>query len=166
MKYAEDWTWCFPLENQPPPVCQGRVHVFSWPETTARELHAEWIGKTLFSSKGKLVTSLKLWWNPPPVEHCSTPSHPDSYHCCRLLFWVPSLMWKVDFHCPHCGMKESLQLYHHMHLAVDVKSYYSLAGEYMHWRVCLGTYIAWDHQMLVEVADGVRGRFPVLHAHL
>ena len=38
-------------------------------ETCLHLKRAGWIGRTLFSAKGKLVTLLKLWWNPPSVEH-------------------------------------------------------------------------------------------------
>ena len=94
----------------------------------------EWIGRTMYAAKGRLVTTLKLWWNPPPVDYLATPPHPDTYHCRRLLLWAPRMMWKVNFHCPHCGVKESLRskgLYNRVRLVVDMKGMYYLAGEYM-----------------------------------
>ena len=119
----------------------------------------------MFASKGKLVTSLKLWWSPPPVQyHQSTPPHPDSYHLRRLLIWAPRMMWKINFHCPHCGVKESLRskgLYNHIQLVMDVKDYYYLVAEYMDCRACSGTFISGDQRMLSQLADGVRARFPV-----
>ena len=128
----------------------------------------EWIGRTLFIAKGKLTSSLMLWWHPPPVEYHSTPPNPDSYHCRRLLLWLPRMMWQVNFHCPHCGSKESLRskgLYHRVRLVVDLKNYYYLAGEYMDCRACAGTFISWDHRILCQLSDGVRARFPVLLTH-
>ena len=120
----------------------------------------------MFAAKGKLCTSLKLWWNPPPVAyHQSTPPHPDTYHCRRLLLWAPRMMWKVNFHCPHCGVKESLRskgLYNHVRLVMDMKEYYYVAAEYMDCRACSGTFISWDHRMLDQLADGVCACFPIL----
>ena len=74
-------------------------------------------------------------------------------------------MWKVNFHCPHCGVKESLRskgLYNNVHLVMDMKEYYYVAAEYMDCRACSGTFISWDHRMLDQLADGVRARFPIL----
>ena len=125
----------------------------------------EWIGRTMYAAKGRLVTTLKLWWNPPPVDYLATPPHPDTYHCRRLLLWAPRMMWKVNFHCHHCGVKESLRskgLYNRVRLVVDMKGMYYLAGEYMDCRACMGT---WDQRMLQQLADGVRVRFPVLLTH-
>ena len=123
----------------------------------------------MFSAKGKLVTSLKLWWNPPQVQHgATTPPHPDTYHYRRLLLWAPRMMWKVNFHCPRCGVKESLRskgLYNRVRLVVDVKTIYYMAGEYMDCRACSGTFISWDHRMLNQLSEGVRARFPVLLTH-
>ena len=100
----------------------------------------------MFAAKGKLVTSLKLWWNPPPVPyHQVTPPHPDTYHLKRLLLWAPRMLWKVNFHCPHCGgAAESLTskgLYNHVRLVMDVKEYYYVAAEYMYCKACSGTFI-------------------------
>ena len=136
-----------------------------WHQTVA-PLDREWIDRAMFAAKGKLCTSLKLWWNPPPVAyHQSTPPHPDTYHCRRLLLWAPRMNWKVNFHCPHCGVKESLRskgLYNHVRLVMDMKEYYYVAAEYMDCRACSGTFISWDHRMLDQLADGVRARFPIL----
>ena len=108
------------------------------------------------------MTSLKLWWNPPPVQYYqSTPPHPDSYHLRRLLLWAPRMMWKTNFYCPHCGVKESLRS-NHVRLVMDVKDYYYVAAEYMDCRACSGTFISWDSRMLIQLADRVRARFPVL----
>ena len=92
----------------------------------------EWIGHSLFASKGKLVTSLHNWWHPPPVQHYGTcaPS-PATYHLKSLFLWMPRRMWQVDFHCPHCQPCRSLHskgIYHRVRLVVDVKQYYYLAG--------------------------------------
>ena len=120
----------------------------------------------MFSAKGKLVTALKLWWNPPQVQYEATiPPHPDTYHYRRLLLWAPRMMWKVNFHCPHCGEKESLRskgLYKRVRLVLDVKTIYYMAGEYMDCRACSGTFISWNHRMLSQLSGGVRARFPAL----
>ena len=125
----------------------------------------EWIGRALFIGKGKLTTSLKLWWHPPSVEYNSVCLIPDSYHTRRLFLWTPWMMWKVNFHCPRCGTKESLRskgLYNRVRLVLDVKNQYYMAGEYMDCRRCSGTFISWDHRMLSQLSDRVRARFPVV----
>ena len=74
------------------------------------------------------------------------------------VMWMPRKMWKVDFHCPHCGPHESLRskgVYNRVRLVVDIKEYY-LAAEYTDCRACKGTFIAWDHRMLAQLSDGVR----------
>ena len=93
----------------------------------------EWMGRTLFVKKGKLTSMLKLWWHPPEVNHHSS-LQPDTYHQRRLLLWLPRMMWQVNFHCPRCGVHESLRskgLYNHVQLVMDLKDYYYVAGEYM-----------------------------------
>ena len=125
----------------------------------------EWIGRTLFVKKGKLTSTLKLWWHPPEVDYQSSPPEPDTYHRKRLLLWAPRIMWDVDFYCPHCGINESLGpkgLYNHVRLVMDLRDYYYVAGEYMECRVCSGTFISWDRRILDQLASGVCARFPVL----
>ena len=112
-----------------------------------------------------MASSLKLWWHPPAVDYTPLSLNPDSYHTRRLLLWAPRMMWKVDFHCPRCGLKESLRskgLYNRIRLVLDVKSHYYMAGEYMDCRACSGTFISWDHRILSQLADGVQARFPVV----
>ena len=90
----------------------------------------EWIGRTLFAAKGKLVSSLRNWWHPPPVQHHAEP-YPAAYHLKSLFLWMPRKMWQVDFHCPYCQPRRCLHskgLYHRVRLVVDVKQYYYLAG--------------------------------------
>ena len=125
-----------------------------------------WIGHCLFVKKGSLTTQLKTWRLPPPMLHQSSsrPS-PDAYHYRRLFLWMPRKMWNVDFHCPHCGPQQSLRskgVYNRVHLVVDIKDMYYLAGEYMDCGACRGTFISWDHRMLAQLSDGVRARFPVV----
>ena len=70
----------------------------------------EWIDRAMFLAKGKLVTALKLWWNPPQIQHeARTPPHPDTYHYRWLLLWAPRMMWNMKFHYPCCGVGESLR---------------------------------------------------------
>ena len=124
----------------------------------------EWVGRTLFVKKGKLTSMLKLWWHPPEVNHHSS-LQPDTYHQRRLLLWLPRMMWQVNFHCPRCGVHESLRskgLYNHVRLVMDLKDYYYVAGGYMECRACSGIFIAWDPRILNQLATGVRARFPVL----
>ena len=121
----------------------------------------------MFAAKGKLVTNLKLWWNPPPVPyHQAIPPHPDMYHLKRLLLWAPRMLWRINLFCPRCARAEealtSKGLYNHVRLVMDVKQYYYVAAEYMYCRACSGTFISWDTRILSQLSDGVRARFPVL----
>ena len=124
----------------------------------------QWVGRALFVKKGKLTPTLKLWWHPPEVDDHSS-LKPDFYHRRRLLLWILRMMWQVNFHCPHCGVRKSLRskgLYNHVRLVMDLKDYYFVAVEYMECRACSGTFIAWDTRILDQLATGVRTRFPVL----
>ena len=128
----------------------------------------EWVGRALFVKKGKLTSTLTLWWHPPGVDYQSSPPKPDTYHRRRLLMWSPRMMWQVNIYCPRCGVHESLRskgLYNHVRLVMDLKDYYYVAAEYMDCRACLGTFIAWDPRILDQLASGVRARFPVLMTH-
>ena len=111
----------------------------------------------MFAGKGKLVTSLKLWWNPPPVAHDQgIPPHPDCYHLRRVLLWAPRMMWKVNFSCSHCGQQlRSKGLYNHVRLVMDTKDYYYVAAEYMDCRACSGTFISWDQRILCQLTSPV-----------
>ena len=111
-----------------------------------------------------MVTTLKLWWHPPPVDH-GVPSRPtlENYTCKRLLLWMPRKMWRVDFSCPRCKVSlHSKGPYNRVRLVLDVKDMYYLAGEYMSCSKCSGAFVSWDHRMLSQLADGVRARFPVV----
>ena len=122
----------------------------------------EWVGRTLFVAKGKLTSSLKLWWHPPPVENKPTSLNPDSYHTLRLSLWMT---WKVNFHCPQSGVKESLRskgLHNRVCSVLDVKDQYYMSAEYTDCRGCSGTFVAWDHSMLSQLANGVRALFPAI----
>ena len=106
----------------------------------------------------KSLKVINLWWYPPAVQYNPVALNPDNYHTCQLLLWAPRMMWKVNFHCPHCGIKESLRskgLYNRVRLVLDVKNQYYMAGKYMDCRGCSGTFISWDHRMLSQLADGV-----------
>ena len=116
----------------------------------------------VFAAKGKLADKLQMWWFPPQVDHSAAPVA-DHYHLRRLFLQMPRKMWKIDFQCPRC--KKSLTskgLHNYVCLVLDIKDYYYLAAEYLECRACKGTFIAWDHQMLGQLADGVRSRFPVI----
>ena len=43
--------------------------------------------------------------------------------------------------------------------------YYFYAGEYTDCGACKATFLAWDHCMLSQLADGMRCRFPVILTH-
>ena len=122
-----------------------------------------WIGKELFAAKRKMVSSLKLWWHPPPVEHGTAQPSVESYTCKRLLLWMPRKMWRVDFLCPRCSVSlHSKGPYNRVRLVLDVRDMYYLAGEYMHCVKCTGSFVSWDHRMLAQLSDGVKARFPVV----
>ena len=75
------------------------------------------------------------------------------------------MVWKINFHCPHCRVRESLRskgLYNHVWLVMDMKYYCYVAAECMDCRACSGIFISWDQRMLSQLSDGVRVRFPVL----
>ena len=111
-----------------------------------------------------MVTSLKLWWHPPPVDHGAS-SQPtiENYSCRRLFLWMPRKMWRVDFSCPRCKVSlHSKGPYNRLRLVLDVKDMYYLAGEYMSCSKCSSSFVSWDHRMLSQLADGVRARFPVV----
>ncbi len=106
-----------------------------------------WIGRSLFVGKGKLNTSLKLWWHPPPYSPPQGLPSPETYHQRRLFLWMPRRMWQVDFQCPTCFISRSLTskgAYNHVRIVIDSKDAYYLAGEYMFCNTCKGTYISWD----------------------
>ena len=73
-------------------------------------LHADqlWIGKTIFASKGKLVTSLHPWYHPPALSVPKGCPKVDNYFLRRIFLWMPRLMWQVNFKCPRCDPSQSL----------------------------------------------------------
>ncbi len=86
-----------------------------------------WIGRSVFSAKGKLSPNLKVWWHPPSYQLPSVKPSPEVYFHRRLLLWMPRRMWKVDFHCPRCIPTQSLRskgVYNHVRLVLDTQNYY------------------------------------------
>ena len=90
-----------------------------------------WIGRTLYMAKGKLSTTLKLWWHPPPYEAPHGTPHPEAYHYRRLFLWMPRKMWQVDFKCPHCTTPQSLRskgMYQHIQTVLDLRDFTTWLG--------------------------------------
>ena len=58
-------------------------------------------------------------------------------------------------------------IYNRVRQVVDVRDTYYLAVEahYCPAPGCGGTYLSSDHRLLSQLADGIRGRFPVLISH-
>ena len=105
-------------------------------------------------AKGKLTTTLKLWWHPPPYKLPQGQPSPEAYHHRRLLLWMPRRMWQVDFKCPACPTHQSLRskgVYNHVRMVIDSKDMYYLAGEYMDCNTCKGTYISWDFRYIATM---------------
>ena len=67
-----------------------------------------WIGKTLFASKGKLLSNIQLWYHPPPEPFSGIPD-PEAYHRKRLFLWMPKRMWHIAFTCPQCSSPDPLR---------------------------------------------------------
>ncbi len=113
-----------------------------------------WIGRSVFSAKGKLSPNLKVWWHPPSYQLPSVKPSPEVYFHRRLLLWMPRRMWKVDFHCPRCIPTQLLRskgVYNHVRLVLDTQNYYYLGGEYMDCRGCHGTFVSWDARYVLYV---------------
>ena len=166
---------CYLLNFRPTPHQQPRLNFHvglqptayslrlprGWEQNTAANDRA-WVGCSVFTAKGKLTTSLKIWWYPPPLDHHPGQSSPDTYQTRCLLLWMPRRMWSVKLYCPCCGPQELLRsrgLYNRVRLVLDTKDRYYLAGEYMDCRACGGTYISWEHRMLQQLSAGIRARF-------
>ncbi len=114
-------------------------------------------------AKGKLSTTRKLWYHPPPVEHHNTQPHPEVYYRRRLFLWMPRRMWQVDFKCAGCQHSlHSKGIYCHVRKVLDIKDYYYLAAEYTQCQRCNSTFIAWGKRMLNQLAEGVRIQFPIV----
>ena len=57
------------------------------------------------------------------------------------------MIWQVNSHCPHCGVRESLiskGLYNHVWLMMDLKKYYYVPTEYME---------CWNFHALLGIVD-------------
>ena len=68
---------------------------------TVDKIDQQWIGQTLFASKGVLVANLKTWWYPPtvPGPNWTTRPSPEAYFYRRFFLWMPRKMWAFDFKC-------------------------------------------------------------------
>lgn len=136
--------------------------------------HADrcWIGQTVFTAKGRLVSRLQNWWHPPapPGPELLTVPDADDFFLRRLFLWMPKRMWSIAFRCPRCkninngkGLT-SKGLYTRVRLVLDLKDYYYLASEYLECNNsdCRGTFIAWDHRLLDQLSYEVRVLFPAV----
>jgi hypothetical protein len=125
---------------------------------------AQWVGRSLFQSQGKLAEHLTNWWNPPEQPLNVTVPVPARYFTHRLFLWMPRLMWRVALTCPNCPLQllRSKGVYNRLRLVLDMSSYYYLAAEYHDCRDCKGTFIAYDSRLLCQLSDGRRSLFPVL----
>lgn len=128
---------------------------------------AQWISRSVFQAKGKLSNDLKTWWHPPSIPVSQTKPVPKQYFTRRLFLWAPSLMWRVDLHCPRCPSKSltSKGVYNRVRMVLDVKDWYYLAAQYHECSECRGTYIAYDARLLSQLPDGIRCRFPIVLTH-
>ena len=70
-----------------------------------------WVGKDLFSAKGrKLASNLKLCWHPLEDGPCQ-PDVPrqELFHRKALFLWIPRRFWRIDFQCPQCTIPQFLR---------------------------------------------------------
>lgn len=119
-----------------------------WREKVAHR-DRQWIGRTMFAAKSKLVAELKLWWYPPHYHLPLRQPSPGDYHRRRLLLWMPRKLWQVQFMCPNCSTPHPLRsrgVYANIRNVIDLKDMYYLAGEYMDCNACKGTFISWDRR--------------------
>ena len=126
-----------------------------------------WIGQQVFSAKGVLAPSLKLWWHPPPIPGPDFKGRPEvgSYFHIPLLLWMPKRMWSYDFKCPTVGCQASLNskgVYRQVRKVVNLKDHYYLAGEYHQCSKCTTTCIAWDARLLEQLPASIRNLFSVI----
>ena len=128
------------------------------------ESDRKWIAKVIYTSKGQLVSHLKLWWHPPAVPQSTATPDPDRYFTQPLFLWMPRRMWGFRFTCKTCPDQEltSKGLYNHVCNVVDVSSKYYLATEYLECRSCKKTYISWSQDILNQLDAGHRAQFPAV----
>ena len=125
----------------------------------------QWVGQSLFASKGVLLSDLKTWWHPPhpPGPSRKLPSL-GSYFYKRLFLWMPRKMWLFDFKCP-CCVRHSLTskgLYNRVRSVIDIKNRYYLAVEYLECSSCKGTFISYDHRLLEQLTEDYKARFGIV----
>jgi hypothetical protein len=134
---------------------------------TVDKIDQQWIGQTLFASKGVLVANLKTWWYPPtvPGPNWTTRPSPEAYFYRRFFLWMPRKMWAFDFKCPTCSDSQSLTskgLYNRVLSVIDLTGRYYLGAEYLECRSCRGTFISYDTCLLGQLPDAYQVRFPVI----
>lgn len=125
----------------------------------------KWIGRSLYTAKGKLTTQLKLWWHPPPYQAPIGKPSPQFYHQRRLFLWMPRRMWEFNFMCPHCSTPRPLRskgMYTNIRTVLDLRDFYYLAAEYMDCNHCSGTFVAWDDRILNQLPCSLRAHFPAV----
>ena len=125
----------------------------------------QWIGRTVFSSKGTLATPLRLWYH-PPADETATNVKPDprKYFARKLLLWFPRRLFSFDFKCSCKKSVRSKGVYNRVRLVLDIESYYYMVTEYMHC-TCGKTYAAWDKCMLDQLPYALRVKFPAVLTH-
>ncbi len=124
-----------------------------------------WIGKEVFSGKGRLVEKLKSWWYPPePPKVSALVPNPQNYFLRPLFLWIPRKMWRIKITCVVCKDREltSKGLYNRVRQVVDVSSSYFMATEYLECGSCKKTFISWSKDVISQLDPGHRAQFPAV----